>query len=97
AGPQITDLRLAGKLEVGQSLSATYGFNANGGDRNDKSTYVWGNKGDTAATVAAGASVTTSGQVPAVSLTAADIGEIKEVSVQAKNGLAITGNTLTVN
>ncbi|MFB2776778.1 hypothetical protein, partial [Shewanella xiamenensis] len=97
AGPQITDLRLAGKLEVGQSLSATYGFNANGGDRNDKSTYAWGNKGDTAATVAAGASVTTSGQVPAVSLTAADIGEIKEVSVQAKNGLAITGNTLTVN
>ncbi|MFB2761609.1 inverse autotransporter beta domain-containing protein [Shewanella xiamenensis] len=95
--PQITDLRLAGKLEVGQSLSATYGFNANGGDSNDKSTYVWGNKGDTAATVAAGASVTTSGQVPAVSLTAADIGEIKEVSVQAKNGLAITGNTLTVN
>ncbi|MFB2776777.1 inverse autotransporter beta domain-containing protein, partial [Shewanella xiamenensis] len=43
--PQITDLRLAGKLEVGQSLSATYGFNANGGDNNDKSTYAWGNKG----------------------------------------------------
>ncbi|MFB2749865.1 hypothetical protein [Aeromonas veronii] len=95
--PKVSNLRMAGKLEVGESLSATYAFNANGGDTNDRSTYAWGNEGETAAAVPAGQTVATSGVVPAVMLTAADVGEVKEVSVQAKNGLAVTGNTVTVD
>ncbi|MFH7538456.1 inverse autotransporter beta domain-containing protein, partial [Aeromonas sp. A5] len=43
AKPQVSTLRMAGKLEVGQALTATYAFNANGGDANDRSTYAWGN------------------------------------------------------
>ncbi|MDA1378871.1 hypothetical protein PCI56_02080 [Plesiomonas shigelloides subsp. oncorhynchi] len=41
--------------------------------------------------------VTATGQIPPLLLTLADVGEIKELSVQARNGLAITGNTLTVD
>ncbi|HDO1359045.1 TPA: hypothetical protein P2Q89_004594, partial [Aeromonas veronii] len=95
--PQVSNLRMAGKLEVGESLTATYAFNANGGDASDKSTYAWGNQGETAATVPAGQTVANSGVVPGHTLVAADVGEVKEVSVQAKNGLAVTGNTVTVD
>ncbi|MFM5498747.1 inverse autotransporter beta domain-containing protein [Aeromonas veronii] len=97
AKPQVSNLRMAGKLEVGQNLTATYAFDANGGDTNDHSTYAWGNQGETAAAVPAGQTVATSGVVPGHTLVAADVGEVKEVSVQAKNGLAITGNTVTVD
>ncbi|MFQ1931675.1 inverse autotransporter beta domain-containing protein [Aeromonas veronii] len=95
--PLVSDLRLAGKLEVGQTLSATYRFDAQGGDRNDHSTYVWGNQGETAARVADGQRVAESGQILPLSLTTAEVGEIIELSLQAKNGLAVTGNTLTVD
>ncbi|WP_421285477.1 inverse autotransporter beta domain-containing protein [Aeromonas veronii] len=97
AKPQVSNLRMAGKLEVGQSLTATYAFNANGGDATDNSTYVWGNQGETAAAAPAGQTVANSGVVPGHTLVAADVGEVKEVSVQAKNGLAVTGNTVTVD
>ncbi|QTL94391.1 Invasin [Aeromonas jandaei] len=95
--PTVSNLRMKGRLEVGQSLSATYTFNANGGDAVDSSTYMWGNQGSTAANVAGGQTVTTSGMVPDYTLTAADVGSVKEVSVQAKNGLAVVGNTVTVD
>ncbi|ETO41308.1 hypothetical protein X965_10940, partial [Morganella sp. EGD-HP17] len=84
------------KLVVDETLSAQYTFNASGGDATDASLYAWGDKGGTAAVVSSGQVVTTPGQVPDYPLTAADIGKVKEVSVQAKNGLAVTGNTLTV-
>lgn len=95
--PQISDLSLAGKLELGQMLSATYRFDAQGGDRNDHSTYAWGNQGETAARVTDGQGVAESGQVPGLTLSAAEVGEVIELSLQAKNSLAVTGNTLTVD
>ncbi|WP_272668162.1 hypothetical protein [Providencia sp. PROV117] len=96
ASPSVSELKLAGILTTGQSLSATYTFAGNGGDATDHSTYVWGTKGNTAGNVANGQTITTSGQVPDITLTAADVGTIKEVSVQAKNGLNVTGNTATL-
>ncbi|MFM5429255.1 hypothetical protein ACET8G_20755, partial [Aeromonas veronii] len=97
AKPKVSNLRMAGTLEVGKTLSATYAFDANGGDVNDQSTHAWGNQGQTAALAASGQVVATSGVVPGYTLSAADVGEVKEVSVQAKNGLAVTGNTVTVD
>ncbi|MGL6608199.1 inverse autotransporter beta domain-containing protein [Aeromonas hydrophila] len=97
AGPQVSNLNIVGRLEVGQSLTASYTFNANGGNADDRSTYAWGNKGETAVLAQLGNNIITSGQVPAMTLTSADVGEVKEVSVQAKNALAITGNTVTVD
>ncbi|MFQ2218885.1 inverse autotransporter beta domain-containing protein [Aeromonas enteropelogenes] len=95
--PKVSNLRMAGTLEVGKTLSATYTFDANGSNANDQSTYAWGNQGQTAASAASGQVVVTSGVVPSYTLSAADVGEVKEVSVQAKNGLAVTGNTVTVD
>ncbi|OFC44542.1 hypothetical protein BA188_22505 [Aeromonas hydrophila] len=95
--PRVSNLRMAGKLVVGQSLTATYVFDANGGDDRDMSTYAWGNQGETTAAVSMGATVMVSGVVPAMVLTTADVGEVKEVSVQAKSSISITGNTVTVD
>ncbi|MCB5304097.1 adhesion domain-containing protein [Yersinia bercovieri] len=95
-GPVISKLTLAGKLEVGQSLTAGYTFENAGGNTTDSSNYAWGVKGSTAAAVPSGQHVTTSGQVPARPLVAADVGTVMEVSVQARDGLDKTGNTLTL-
>ncbi|HCR4009775.1 TPA: inverse autotransporter beta domain-containing protein [Morganella morganii] len=94
--PEISELKLAGRLEAGQTLSATYAFAANGGNTQDKSTYVWGYQNGTAAGVANGETVTASGQVPGRALTAADVGKVIELSVQARNGAGVTGNTATI-
>ncbi|MGL5101848.1 MAG: inverse autotransporter beta domain-containing protein, partial [Plesiomonas sp.] len=96
AAPIITDLKMLGKLEIGQKLKATYVWDANGGERTDKSNYQWGNKGETAV-LDQSKDIETSGVIPAIDLVAADAGQIKEVSVQAENGLNVTGNTLTVD
>ncbi|MGL5585503.1 MAG: inverse autotransporter beta domain-containing protein, partial [Plesiomonas sp.] len=96
AGPTVADLKLLGTLEVGQTLTATYRFNPNGGDITDKSNYQWGNQGDTAG-MSSGSDIVSSGAVPGLTLVTTDIGNVKEVSVQAENGLNVTGNTLTVD
>ncbi|MGL5757804.1 Ig-like domain-containing protein, partial [Plesiomonas sp.] len=96
ADPLVADLKMSGTLEVGQSLSATYTFNPNGGETTDKSNFQWGNKGQTAG-MSSGADISTSGTIPGLPLRSEDIGQIKEVSIQAENGLNITGNTLTVD
>ncbi|EDQ0843024.1 hypothetical protein CQW45_001908 [Salmonella enterica subsp. enterica serovar Braenderup str. CFSAN001755] len=97
AGPQISNLAMTGTMEVDQTLSATYDFNANTGEPTDKSTFAWGHKGETAAAVASGESVTTSGTVPDYTLLTTDAGSVMEVSVQAKNNATtpVTGNTAT--
>ncbi|WP_396295085.1 adhesion domain-containing protein [Enterobacter kobei] len=97
AVPQVADINIAGTLEVGKKLDGTYTFNASGGEPTDKSTFKWGHKGETAGSVGAGTEVTTSGTVAAYTLVAADAGEVMELSVQAKNGAAVTGNTITVD
>ncbi|MGL5758668.1 inverse autotransporter beta domain-containing protein, partial [Plesiomonas sp.] len=96
AGPKVADLKMSGTLEVGQTLNATYTFNPNGGEATDKSNFMWGNKGQTAS-MSAGADISTSGTIPGVALVAADAGQVKEVSIQAENGLNVLGNTLTVD
>ncbi|MGL6297172.1 MAG: inverse autotransporter beta domain-containing protein, partial [Plesiomonas sp.] len=97
AAPMVTDLKMRGKLEIGQKLEATYVWDANGGERTDKSNYQWGNKGETAA-LKQSADIDTSGVIPAIDLIAADAGKVKEVSIQAENGLNIKGdNVLTVD
>ncbi|MGL4602402.1 MAG: hypothetical protein ACRCVE_13210, partial [Plesiomonas sp.] len=96
AGPLVADLKMSGKLEVGETLNATYTFNPNGGESTDKSNFMWGNKGETAG-MSSGADISTSGTIPGVQLVAADVGQVKEVSIQAENGLNKTGNTLTLD
>ncbi|MGL6117917.1 inverse autotransporter beta domain-containing protein, partial [Plesiomonas sp.] len=96
AGPLVADLKMSGKLEVGETLNATYTFNSNGGESTDKSNFMWGNKGETAG-MSSGADISTSGTIPGVQLVAADVGQVKEVSIQAENGLNKTGNTLTLD
>ncbi|WP_145583078.1 inverse autotransporter beta domain-containing protein [Yersinia thracica] len=97
--PSVSNLTLSGKLEEDSKLSATYTFTqpAGGPAATDASTYQWGEKGATAANVANGSTVTTSGQVPEYQLKSTDVGKVMEISVQAKNSLAVTGNTLTVD
>jgi len=97
AAPQVADINITGTLEVGKKLDGTYTFNASGGEPTDKSTFKWGHKGETAGSVGAGTEVTTSGTVAAYTLVAADAGEVMELSVQAKNGAAVTGNTITAD
>ncbi|MGL5757773.1 inverse autotransporter beta domain-containing protein, partial [Plesiomonas sp.] len=97
AKPIVTDLKMRGKLEVGQKLDATYVWDANGGESTDKSNYQWGNKGETAA-LKQSKDIETSGVIPAIDLVTVDAGQIKEVSIQAENGLSIKGdNVLTVD
>ncbi|MGL6006450.1 hypothetical protein [Aeromonas sobria] len=94
AKPYVSNLNIAGKLAVGNSLTASYLFNANGGDLTDSSTYAWGVKGSSAAGV--GSDATANGTVPGFDITLDHAGEVVEVSVQAKNGASMIGNTLTV-
>ncbi|MFQ1931677.1 hypothetical protein ACK34T_19445 [Aeromonas veronii] len=94
AKPFVGNLNIAGELAVGNSLNASYQFNANGGDLTDSSTYAWGIKGTSAANV--GSDATANGAVPGFAITLDHAGEVVEVSVQAKNGAGVTGNTLTV-
>ncbi|WP_421187437.1 hypothetical protein [Aeromonas enteropelogenes] len=96
AKPEVSELAMSGTLQLGQKLGATYSFNPNGGDLTDASTFKWGHVGATASSVSSGSSVTTSGVVDDYELTSADVGEVVELSLQAKNALNVVGNTLTV-
>jgi adhesin/invasin len=96
AEPQVSGLKMSGTLEAGQTLTATYAFAANGGNTQDKSTYAWGYEGTTGSAVTIGETVAASGQVPARAITSEDIGKVMELSVQARNGADVKGNTLTV-
>ncbi|WP_099117200.1 inverse autotransporter beta domain-containing protein [Xenorhabdus ishibashii] len=93
--PIVTNLTLVGKLEIGQTLSATYIFNANHGDETDKSIYVWGNKGNT--DITKGHTITESGKIPGYTLTLSDAGRVKEIAVRAKNAMDRIGNTQSVD
>ncbi|HGY2267880.1 TPA: inverse autotransporter beta domain-containing protein [Morganella morganii] len=93
AAPEISDLKISGTLSVGESLNGTYVFNPQTGNPEDKSLVSWGEKGTTDATT--GTTVTASQILPPYTLTAADAGKVLAVSVQAKNGAGVNGNTLT--
>lgn len=93
--PLVKNLTIVGKLEMGQTLSATYTFYANEGDTTDKSRYVWGNKGNI--DISKGHTITESGKLPNYTLTQADAGTVKAIAVQAQNALGLIGNTQTVD
>lgn len=94
AAPEISDLKITGTLSVGESLGGTYAFNPLTGNPEDKSLVAWGEKGTT--DPATGTAVTTSQILPPYTLTAADAGKVLAVSVLAKNGAGVDGNTQTV-
>lgn len=96
AKPIVKDLKLAGTLKQGEELTATYTFNANGGDVTDSSTYAWGKVGSTVANVG-NAVINTSGKVPAYLIKPTDAGEVLELSLRAANAAAMIGNTITVD
>lgn len=103
--PSISQLHLQGQFQEGGELTATYTFNPNGGNTTDYSVYKWGEQGQTSAGFNVSSLRVTkrdnagSGQstVPKRAIAAADIGKVIELSVQARNGVEVIGNTLTVD
>ncbi|MDZ5731101.1 inverse autotransporter beta domain-containing protein (plasmid) [Enterobacter sp. D2] len=97
ARPAISGLTLKGTLHVNKKLSATYTFEPNNGDVEDRSTYAWAKKGD-AANLAATSSLVVgeSGIIPEHTLTVDDAGTIIEVAVQPRNGKNITGKIVSL-
>ncbi len=94
--PKISDLKIEGKLAVGEALSGTYSFDALTGNPTDASLAQWGEKGRTAGSVATQGQATDNGKLPVYTLKETDAGNVLEVSVLAKNGAGVTGNTETV-
>ncbi len=93
--PMISGLTMSGKLALGEQLAGHYQFDSNNGNTQDTSLYQWGNKGQTTGLNGA-ETIVTSGSVPSYTLIASDVGQVKELSVQARNGVETLGNTLTV-
>ncbi|MFI8383865.1 hypothetical protein ACIGDK_16725, partial [Pseudomonas sp. NPDC079069] len=93
--PAISDLKINGKLNVGEKLSASYVFDAKTGERTDVSTYLWGQAGTATGVTSSTTAVSTTGVVPAYTIKDTDAGKVLEVSVRAKNKAAVIGNTLT--
>ncbi|HHQ4526079.1 hypothetical protein ACET5Y_12665 [Aeromonas veronii] len=96
AKPFVDGLQLAGTLKQGEELTATYRFDAKGGHPKDASTFAWGTLGNSVANVT-NKTIDTSGTVPAYRIQPTDAGEVLELSLQAKNGTGVTGNTITVD
>jgi hypothetical protein len=95
AKPFISNLTISGVLNKDADLSTTYTFDANKGDSSDKSLFAWGIQGTTGAVVSKGSAVSTSGKLPDYKILDKDVGQVLEVSVQPKNGLSVTGTTVT--
>ncbi|HHR6446007.1 TPA: inverse autotransporter beta domain-containing protein [Providencia alcalifaciens] len=95
--PKVSNVAISGKLNVGQVLSGSYVFAAQTGNPTDASVAVWGDNGTTVAELDANnGTKVTNGTLPTYTLVAADIGKVKAVSVRAKNGAGVVGNTITV-
>ena len=96
--PSISTVAISGTLAVGEALSGSYAFAANTGNPTDASEYQWGLKGKTASVVNSGSgkAISQSGVVPSYTLQSSDAGQVLEMSVRAKNGSSIYGNTATV-
>ncbi|WP_224060419.1 inverse autotransporter beta domain-containing protein [Providencia alcalifaciens] len=95
--PKVSNVAISGKLNVGQVLSGSYTFDAQTGNPTDASVAMWGDNGTTVAELDAGnGTVVTDGNLPTYTLVTADVGKVKAVSVRAKNGAGVVGNTETV-
>ncbi|MGY6233019.1 inverse autotransporter beta domain-containing protein (plasmid) [Enterobacter asburiae] len=96
--PEIFNLTMSGVLEVDKELKATYQFDSKAGHPDDRSVFLWGEANTTAGRVAvSGTPVSISGQVPEYVLKAADAGKVIELSLMARNGADLNGNTLTTD
>ncbi|HCM9500250.1 TPA: hypothetical protein N5O02_004405, partial [Enterobacter asburiae] len=101
AVPKINNLTVvqAADLQPGSIIRATYDFDANNGDPQDISTFVWSNPnllpGSTASEAPQGQTIVNSGTVPDRLLTANDNGQVVEVSVSPRNGRNTRGTTVT--
>ncbi len=80
AAPKVSVTDITGILQVGQTLTGVYSFNANGGDATDASTMQWLNGGHTDTDTS-------------YLLAADDVGKVLTFEVTAKNGLNVLGNT----
>ncbi|WP_421285478.1 hypothetical protein [Aeromonas veronii] len=94
AAPIVSNLAMVGSLKVGNDLSATYDFDANGGETTDASVHTWSGStnGQLDQVIAA-----SEGVVAAYTIKPGDVGEVIELAVLAKNANSIAGNTVTVN
>ncbi|WP_282875981.1 ZirU family protein [Pseudomonas peli] len=84
AAPIVDVTNITGTLNVGQTLTGVYSFDANGGDSVDASTKRWLNGGHTDSD-------------EQYLLAADDIGKVLTFEVQAKNGAAVVGNTDSID
>lgn len=80
AAPVVDVTNITGTLQVGQTLTGVYSFNANGGEQTDASTMQWLN----------GSHTDTDTQYV---LDAGDVGQVLTYEVTAKNGADVVGNT----
>ncbi|WP_279625547.1 invasin domain 3-containing protein, partial [Xenorhabdus beddingii] len=109
AKPIVSNLILAGSLVAGETLTASYAFDANNGDPKDYSEYSWYRVGyesedkhdvpdESKATRITGGVVTKSGEIAPYTLTQEDINHYIEIRLQPKmqNGKT-AGELLTVN
>lgn len=95
AKPIVSKLTMAGVLQVGNALTATYEWNPNGGNQTDSSTYRW-NRGVAGASQKAG-TVSNTQEVESYTLVPDDAGSVIELSLTAVNGANVTGNTVTID
>ena len=93
--PSIGGLHITGTLEVGEALRGRYRFAHNGGNQSDKSRYQWGKDGSSIG-LANAKVVTQEGDVGNYTIVPTDVGTVVELTVQAKNGLSVEGNKVTV-
>lgn len=96
AKPKISGLSISGSPNVGQYLTGKYTYDANGSGSTDASTYLWGPKDSTATGVGSGETIASSNEVPKYAIKSTDVGQVLELSVQAKNLANTLGNTGTV-
>ena len=98
AAPAISNVAISGKLAVGEALSGSYTFDAKTGNPADTSEYQWGVEGSTGSAVenGTGKAISQSGVVPSYTIVSSDAGQVLEMSVRAKNGASVYGNTATV-
>ncbi|MEB7892093.1 hypothetical protein NGK36_23065, partial [Hafnia alvei] len=73
-------------------------FEPHTGNPKDSSEYQWGLEGTTASVVdnGSGKAIGHSGVVPSYTLQSSDAGQVLEMSVRAKNGANVYGNSTTV-
>ncbi|TBL69760.1 adhesion domain-containing protein, partial [Hafnia alvei] len=95
--PEINNLSISGELTVGSVLAGSYTFDPRTGNPADASLAQWGSKSSTAGTVASQGKLTSNGTLPSYLINKTDAGKVLEVSVLAKNGAGVTGNTLTTD